>query len=759
MATMIQQLYRTYVPKNVRTKVKQRLNEGNRAAQRFINQTVVKSPIGGLVDQLKPTMDALGLAYSKGPGKERDDILRKAIVDLSVDSLINAALLAIGGGVGSSVTKSIANKTLSVAKSKGLNAAINYFKQSVVNARNTLVKQNPKASQAIQKGTQMVKDGITKNKQSANKVLEDEYRKILGDKFDYVEGSIDDLLFATSEEVDAILGAGASKLLNKAITNKALTSAEEASFKQLIKENSDELGTLVKDLGVKSKFEIPNVINFVKQLGDIIKNSPNYIKSQATGSKFANIGNLGLSVYDLYQAYKENDNTLIPKTINNLARVGAGALIPGNTIMKLLYGGLGYVASDKLTKAAFKKLGIQNQSDMDENLQKEIEAGIAQPGLDNELPEFIQGQSGRKYHVKGNRIYAFDTGRPVNIQQALQDADAYVNFQRQQTEDRLNIVNQQIADMEKAQRYGYGVNPADLEPLYIEKEQLQGQLNSIQQLPRIDDEYDATGDLVEQYKQKEVLPQQLQENLTRMEQQQSLDQAYKVIFDKIAQDTYKDMDNYYTPENQAVDYYQYMRKFAAAEVPYMTPQEFSRYSKVQAMYKLGPTLRENAMKQLNSLIEAQKAQREYNLDVFKANETSRSNRVNEQINMYKALETGRNNRVNEQIKGYEAQTGRINSNIQGYNAQTNRMEVPIKQQQADAATTNANVNQQYLPYRQGAAMSETVMNASMSDLPLDSFLNTNQSVMSQIFPGTQQGNSTQQQVQNIRDYYNQQGQQ
>lgn len=759
MATMIQQLYRTYVPQNIRAKVKQGLNEGNKAAQRFINQTVITSPIGGLVDQLKPTMDALGLAYSKGPGKESDDILRKAIVDLSVDSLINAALLAIGGGVGSNVTKSIANKTLSVAKSKGLNAAINYFKQSVVNARNTLVKQNPKASQAIQKGTQMVKDGITKNKQSANKVLEDEYRKILGDKFNYVEGSIDDLLFATSEEVDAILGAGASKLLNKAMTNKALTSAEEASFKQLIKENSDELGTLVKDLGVKSKSEIPNVINFVKQLGDIIKNSPNYIKFQATGSKFANIGNLGLSVYDLYQAYKENDNSLIPKTINNLARVGAGALIPGNTIMKLLYGGLGYVASDKLTKAAFKKLGIQNQSDMDENLQKEIEAGIAQPGLDNELPEFIQGQSGRKYHVKGNRIYAFDTGRPVNIQQALQDTDAYVNFQRQQTEDRLNIVNQQIADMEKAQRYGYGVNPADLEPLYIEKEQLQGKLNSIQQLPRINDEYNASGDLVEQYKQKEVLPQQLQENATRIEQQQSLDQAYKIIFDKIAQDTYKDMDNYYTPENQAVDYYQYMRKFAAAEVPYMTPQEFSRYSKVQAMYKLGPTLRENAMKQLNSLIEAQKAQREYNLEVLKANETGRSNRANEQINMYKALETGRNNRVNEQIKGYEAQTGRINSNIQGYNAQTNRMEVPIKQQQADAATTNANVNQQYLPYRQGAAMSETVMNASMSDLPLDSFLNTNQSVMSQIFPGTQQGNSTQQQVQNIRDYYNQQGQQ
>lgn len=758
MATMIQQLYRTYVPQNVRARVKQGLSEGNRAVQRVINQTVITSPIGGLVDQLKPTMAALGLAYSKGPGKERDDILRKAIVDLSVDSLINVALLAIGRGVGSSVTKSIANKTLSVAKSKGLNAAINYFKQSVVNARNTLVKQNPKASQTIQKGTQMVKDSITKNKQSANKVLEDEYRKILGDKFNYVEGSIDDLLFATSEEVDALLGAGASKLLNKAMTNKTLTSAEEASFKQLIRENSDELGTLVKDLGVKSKFEIPNVINFVKQLGDIIKNSPNYIKSQATGSKFANIGNLGLSVYDLYQAYKENDNTLIPKTINNLARVGAGALIPGNTIMKLLYGGLGYVASDKLTKAAFKKLGIQNQSDMDENLQKEIEAGIAQPGLDNELPEFIQGQSGRKYHVKGNRIYAFDTGRPVNIQQALQDADAYVNFQRQQTEDRLNIVNQQIADMEKAQRYGYGVNPTDLEPLYIEKEQLQGKLNSIQQLPRINDEYDASGDLVEQYKQKEVLPQQLQENLARSEQQQSLDQAYRVIFDKIAQDTYKDMDNYYTPENQAVDYYQYMRKFAAAEVPYMTPQEFSRYSKVQAMYKLGPTLRENAMKQLNSLIEARKAQREYNLEVLKADETGRSNRANEQINMYKAIETGRNNRVNEQIKGYEAQTDRINSNIQGYNAQTNRMEVPIKQQQADAATTNANVNQQYLPYRQGAAMSETVMNASMSDLPLDSFLNTNQSVMSQIFPGTQQGNSTQQQVQNIRDYYNQQGQ-
>ena len=52
MVTMIQQLYRTYVPQNVRAKVRQGLSEGNRATQRFINQTVIKSPIGGLVDQL-----------------------------------------------------------------------------------------------------------------------------------------------------------------------------------------------------------------------------------------------------------------------------------------------------------------------------------------------------------------------------------------------------------------------------------------------------------------------------------------------------------------------------------------------------------------------------------------------------------------------------------------------------------------------------------------------------------------------------------
>ena len=46
------------------------------------------------------------------------------------------------------------------------------------------------------------------------------------------------------------------------------------------------------------------------------------------------------------------------------------------------------------------------------------------------------------------------------------------------------------------------------------------------------------------------------------------------------------------------------------------------------------------------------------------------------------------------------------------------------------------------PYQQANYMGQTVMNVGMQDnITMDQFLNSNQSVFSQVFPGTQQQNN------------------
>lgn len=762
-----------YLPESAKGQILRGLREGRKEANRYINSIFTEAnknnlkTTGAVMAALGLTQNTAKAAVEKADkaaewvvpfysatkdqiatvrdyldGKIDKDEYYKRINNATLSNAVDGLLLAIGGKAAGAVAKKLAStaigKVITTAAKSGTKAATTTLNNAIATARNELVKQSPKAMEAIKKGTDLFKGSI-----------DDVVKKFTpkGDVKDYQMATLDEF-FGNPEVI---------KVTNAAELDKALLGGEKELI-GLVKENASMIKNLADEVGVKSAKEIPNLLKFTKEFGDILKNAPANIKAQATGNKMALLANTGLSVYDLYQAYKDNDGTLLPRLGANAVRI-AGGLIPGNTILKVLYGQLGYTGADKLARAALRRIDAGPKPD--EQLQKDYESGMAYPGLQDELgQEYLTGQSGRRYHVVGDKVYAFDTGRPVPVDQALDDADAYITFQAQQAQDKLNVVNQQIADVERAQQMGYDVPP--IEGLYIEKQNLEGQLQNLKPISAREPEYDDNQDLVEQYTQRVIAPQQQAQQAQQMEQQANYSKMYNDVVNKIATDTYNDIENYYTPENQAIDYYQYMLQVGRGEAQYLSPEQFTQIQKAKAIYQLGPTIRQNAQTFLNNLMSNQVKQGELGVKKFQAGETQRHNLQTELTDVYKANVDAQNKQAIQTIEKYKAQSGRIQAETGRQNAITNRMEIPIKQQQAKASMINANVNQQLMPYRQGAYMGEALMNASMSDLKLDNFLNTNQSVMSQIFPGTQPQNQMtpqQQQVQNIRNYYNQQGQQ
>ena len=670
--------------------------------------------------------------------------------------------------------------------------------KAIDKARVAAVKANPKAAQAIKAGTEQFRSKAAE----IQKAIDNAMRKPQTIKVNNVKdfdklGLPDNRVISLEEGVKALekgkdyimsspeefmkLFGDATKAETKAVAKAAdkgvngLSKAETDSILDMLKSDAKGLQQLAKDTGAK-KSEVFDLMKFANQLGDIIKNSPNYIKSQATGKdKLGILANAGLSVYDLYQAYKENDGSLLPKSLNNVARMGAG-LIPGNPILKIFYGGLGYAAGDQLTKAAFNKLGVKHEtSDL---INKEIEAGIYQPGLSDEIPEFIEGQSGRKYHVTGNKIFDYATGRPVNIANALKDASDFVQFKTQQAIDKKNALEQQENDLRIAMQQGYNVDPGQLQNIQVQKETVQQEINRNSQLANQLQplQYDSSGDLVEQYKQNVIAPEQQREEVQAQRTNQDIATAYNLIAEKVAYDSAADIDRLITPQSMLNEYHIHQAKARAGQAYFFNNiNDFVEWKKSQAMIELQPQIRKQAADIMTQGIKSQQELNNFLLEAQKVAETARHNRTGEQIDLINAqtdrgykqgqLDVSRanaeTNRAELGIKGYNAQTGRINANtaqqelgIKGYAAQTGRMN-------AETAARDVSRKEQLLPYLQGAYAGQTVMNAGMSGLSMDQFLNSNTSVFGTMFPGTQQQNQQgsvpyAEYKNQINQYYNQQ---
>lgn len=532
---------------------------------------------------------------------------------------------------------------------------------------------------------------------------------------DTIKGSIDDTI---------------NKFTQRA--NNSKLSPEERSFAQMVKDNAQKMKNLADDLGVKDKKEIPNLIKFVKQTGDIVKNAPENIRRAARGLPLVTMGATGLSVYDLYQAFKEGGNNLIPSIVSNTAGV-ASTFIPGGTLAKMLYAGLGYTIGDKLTRAAMQKLGVQQE--VSDEMKREYESGMAYPRLSEELSqvgEFPVGLSGRKYHVVGDRIYSFDTGRPVPVQQAIDDINEQIAYEDQQVIDATRQAEAQLANLQQMQQSGYDVAPQQIQQAQRNYNSLMNTVANLKNRNVNLNDYDASGDLVAQVQAENgIIPAA---GAASEYQAPAIDynQLYENVYNQVAQRTFDQLDQYINPQGLAVDYNQYMLNVTAGLAPYMNINDYVQYRKMQAMPAAHNAIDQQAKAIIQNYINAEKdafaryeSMRDYALEARKQNEVERAGYTGDLIDAYKAEETGRHNLVTE---------------AQGAQG------LDIEQQRADTAAQTEARQQSLLPYQQAATATEALMNAGFSDVPLDTILNSNPQLFQQVYPGTVQSSAQQRAV-------------
>lgn len=604
-------------------------------------------------------------------------------------------------------------------------------------ARIAAVKANPKAAELINKGKEVYNNA----KATFNKNL---------------QGAIDDFKMATPKEVEQLVRQAEIKkmtfpeFLHEYFGDgpKLLTSTKgeiDDAFATILRSNSKEAQKLFADLGVKSKAEIPNAIKFIKEFGELLKISPNRIQGKGFGAKLS-----GIDIYDMYQAFKQVGNKFIGLTRNQ---------VKNHPILSLAYSSLGLMGAGGLAYVAGKKLFGK-----DENLEKEIEAGIAYPGLEEKLGyQYITGQSGKKYHVVGNRAYDYSTGKPANVNEFLSDAIAKVEFDRQVINEKKKRNNEILAQIDQANRNGYQVDPQYRQQVVNEIAKLDQDLNN---LPVINVDYkdpvlsfNENGDIEQQYNDNVVAPQQAKQEYQQQIQQQQIDDQYNKIindvYNKIANAYQQDLDTYFTPDNLAIEYGKYMNQVFMGQAQPLSPERFTEIAKAQYMHQLLPTIANQAQKQVEALMTGQKNVYDAYLKGADIEETGRHNRANEiqqrnelmadiydknVKNRQKMIELGLT--ATKQDRDYELGKGGLEVSQQ--NAETNRM--------------NAETRQEALPFQQAANIGEFMSGVSMGDVPINELTQSNPQLFQKVFPGPgqqQQGQpvTNQDKINVIQNYY------
>ena len=781
MPNQLESIVNKFIPNQYRKQFSDAVNQGNRAAQRLIN-TITTTPIGTVVKEFKGYYDALNkeipansivstnpydmftasLQQNLSNLARTDEIGQQARQDLIMN------IIALVPGLETKTAQGIITNATKFSNPKQV---ANYITNKVIEARQGLVQASTRGKSLIQQGKDLLQGNIDSALSKAtgknwSMATPEEIEGLLGKQYSTASpAEVNELLgfkygTASAKEVDDLLGKGTNNLL------KGMTSKESSSFINLVKNNAAEIKKLAVATGVTSAKDIPSLLKFAKQVGKIIKNSPAYIKAMATNKPLGTILTSGIVIYDLFQTFRENGDNLIPKSIGTAAAIGS-SMFPGGIIAKLFYSALGYTAGTNLSRAALNKLGIKTGSS-DKKIQEEIAQGTRREGLSDSLPEYIQGQSGRRYHVLNDRIYDFATGKPVNIDSAIADVNNYVNFQRQQIQDKLKQNQQEQQQFVNYQQQGYNISPDMMEPVFQEEDMLLAQLNELdkQSAALNQPQYNPLQDLLEQYIKYEVAPQEQAQAQIQEQQQLDFDNTYNTVYSKIAQDTFADLDNYINMDALQSAYFQNQKAAMMGEAANLTPDEFVRQTKLQYMMQLAPQIRQSAMNYISNVAAQQRANREMALKERIQSETEKQTKFTNMMDIVSAMETERSNKANEDIKRYTAKSGRLSSLADVSNADSRKKEVGISQQRANIAEKEAETNakeadiaaqraeneSQLLPYKQAQAAAETVWYAGESELPLDTFLNSNQSVMKNVYPGA--FNSQQDQVQNINTYYN-----
>lgn len=631
------------------------------------------------------------------------ELLKSQATDLIVTSL-----LAFLPGIPKSSITPIVNQAKKLGGAKGV--------QYVTNAvKNILVKANPKAAQSIKEGTTKLTgsiDSYFKNVGEAGMASAKEINNLLGKEYS----------MATQKEIDSLFNSAKDGVISK---------AEEETLTKLVKENAKGLQALAKELNVTSKKDIPVLLKFVKDTYKLFSNAPGYVKAMATGATIAG-GLGGLTLYDMYQSYRENGDTF------------SGLKTP---IGKIVRNVLGYDGKDKLSKAAAKKAGLIE--DMTEKQAADAELGIfSQDLINSDIDEYFTGMSGRKYHNLNGYIYDFATGRPVNVADAINDYTQKLEYDDQQLVAKINNANQQLADLQQLRNSGYAVSDDQIMRAQNNVDLLKSQRsnNQIKLEALATPEFDTSGDLVEQYKSKIIQPQQQVQQAQTANQQRAFDDMYKAAFERIAQDTYNDLDNYYGPQQQQVDYYTYMQKVDRREAPYLSPNDFVKYQKMEYMKQMSPKIQQSAL-QYAKLASDQMYQQGsiYNKQQEITNLQKQKNFEN-WLNVNKFDAEQKKNLQDLYLKYLNYQNEVDRTNIQAQNAESTK-------QRAEAATEANKLKQQEIeiqkglqPYKQMEYMGSSLSGASMGGLTPDQFINANPEVAKQVFPSAfQEGNQPQQQ--------------
>ena len=250
------------------------MQSAKKDANKFIN-SIFTEGMRGTKNGLKALVAPLGITASTGYTSNYNNLnnaVGKFFLDLTTKNAQvankvmenpNDLLDTLTAFIPIGLAGPIVSKAKAVFSKSGAKAAQKYVVDAATKARQSLVKQSKAAQDKIAKGSSLLK------------------------------GSIDEAI---------------SKSKTFRVSGK---SVEEIKLAQAVKNNATKLKKLADELNIKKASEIPNMLKFVNQLGDIIKNSPKHIKALATGDgKFGIIGNIGLSTYDLLQALIDYDNSL-----------------------------------------------------------------------------------------------------------------------------------------------------------------------------------------------------------------------------------------------------------------------------------------------------------------------------------------------------------------------------------------------------------------------------------------------------------------
>lgn len=629
----------------------------------------------------------------------------------SIDKIITSLVYLLPGVPKSSITPIVEQ-----AKRIGGKQGVKYLTNALVKVRNNIVKYNSKAAQSIKEGTTKLTgsiDSYFKNVGEAGMASQKEINNL----FNLKEYSM-----ATQKEIDSLFNSA---------KDGVLTKSEEETLTKLVKENAKGLQALAKELNVTSKKDIPVLLKFVKDTYKLFSNAPGYVKAMATGATIAG-GLGGLTLFDMYQSYRENGDTF------------AGLKTPVGKIIRHV---LGYDGKDKLSKAAAKKAGLIE--DMTEKQAADAEQGIfSQDLINSDVDEYFTGMSGRKYHNLNGYIYDFATGRPVNVADAINDYTQKLEYDDQQLVAKIDNANQQLADLQQLRNSGYAVSDDQIMQAQNNVDLLKSQKsnNQIKLEALTTPEFDSSGDLIEQYKSKIVQPQQQVKQAQAANQQRAFDDMYKAAFERIAQDTYNDLDNYYGPQQQQVDYYTYMQKVDRREAPYLSPNDFVKYQKMEYMKQMSPKIQESAL-QYAKLASDQMYQQGsiYNKQQEITNLQKQKNFEN-WLNVNKFDAEQKKNLQDLYIKYLNYQNEVDRTNIQRENVNINKQKADIAAQGNTLKQQEIDIKKQMQPYQQMQYMGSSLEGAAMGGLTPDQFINANPEVAKQVFPSAfQEGNQQQQQ--------------